>query len=1604
MTRAVHAVTADPSLHKVLLAVRSIAVSVASASAASWALATWALLSASLLVGFLSSAASSEGGGIFPPAGPSTCSSESALSGGLIAQNSSEYGSANTRTLWFLQNSRESGGQRDIDSRLTDLAGTISTVTAKGVATACLSPPRPLLWLSETKSWNGGFLRWLSMCWIDPMMGKPAASGLEENTSVEAVCSDSATCAVTDKNPLCKAWGEEVKEKGLMQASMLRAIYRAIGNKTVLLVLLTAWTTAFLELVGMVVALDAVLTFFEEVSATPWAGPDVRETLKPTLLAILLLFGLPMFYRCSSIAIAMIDASCADIVCSGLTRLLYDKSLRLPTGAAYETPGSDMHNSVLQLLETSVMQEWPQMFRALALLSATPIVAIVLMLLLWFHLGMAGVLGSFYLLAGSLLSYVLVRWGCLPKRLLYQSCQDTRLRRLAELLASQRAVRASGLEASVFTTKIQQAREAELDANQAYGMIVGLLVANLHSTTWFVAVGSLFFHVLLQGGVEARNMWVVLQIVASLQACANLALAGLRRAVTLPTSLTRLENFLKQPERPADVLKRQGQQLGNVPAVRVCGSFAFEEGGPAVLHSLDLAMAQGELVAVLGTTASGKSALLQTLLGELFPCGLAHVVAPSKASYCAQQPWLLQGGTLRENVTLGSEQKGPCRPYEMALAAAALLPDLAELPGCDQAVIGGGGVQLSASQKARVAFARCVFAGDQLPAGDAKPCHELLLIDDLFGCLPDSTAEEIFQHLLLAPQLCSRTRIVVFSRFPQLQQLRRFDRLVVLREGHVVAEGSPERVLASKACQELILCHPEVPVSSQHHGQPIELPAHHPQTHLPREIRPLPQNKAAKAPETALETLHQALLSNVKRDIEEGTCSGKYMQGKVQFDVGKLCGRTAFTKVVAMPHKFLGIDVTTPRVLLRAWLQAGGIGRLSLVVLLLVAQRAAQLWQMLTLAMWGDAAMRAGCNHRAFAFKLLFAVLLNCVFLTANECVSYNFSRRAGEAFHSRALQGILDMPLDSSLHRTRLNGDILGRMSTDMAQIDSTLVTVMLTGLRNIVGTVVQQAYIVSIVPKWLSLGIIVPAYLSLLFFARLYRRAVVSLNCCFKNNFSSAQRLSISPEELVCIRANKTNGLLFIRHAAAMDAAVRAGYLNAACRSWISLRATLCLSIGASACGLHVLLTAPSGHLGVGSFGLTISLFFACLSDFESVCDLIVQSALVFSAMERVAELWCAEPRESTAPETSTTPICTTFVPRISLMLPHEELLPGMQLQSWPGGAPALVSGFGGPPLFTANNDGTALKVLCQTRLLLELSPRNAVLRQLVQSKSENDFQSQADQLSDKDGFCIVTVNGVSGDAKAMAQELVTAGNASIRNGSNMLSLELGHQRFLHGAQVEVQGLSASRCNRVDGGEEDVVRALTFDVPPCGRVAIAGPPGCGKSALLSCILRLAEPDGGRVMAGGCDVRVFDLEDLRARTFGFWTSRDPAIFEGTWRENLDPQGRHCDDDIWTSLASVGLADHVQGLHSPISQSGSNLSLRQRQLLSLARQVLRQPPVLLLEADSALVPAAAQALQAALESSFQKSTVILATESTAVAPFGFTRVIQLRNGVAVNEV
>lgn len=203
-----------------------------------------------------------------------------------------------------------------------------------------------------------------------------------------------------------------------------------------------------------------------------------------------------------------------------------------------------------------------------------------------------------------------------------------------------------------------------------------------------------------------------------------------------------------------------------------------------------------------------------------------------------------------------------------------------------------------------------------------------------------------------------------------------------------------------------------------------------------------------------------------------------------------------------------------------------------------------------------------------------------------------------------------------------------------------------------------------------------------------------------------------------------------------------------------------------------------------------------------------------------------------------------------------------------------------------------------------------------------------------------------------------------------------------------------------------EPVLRGCDLQISPGETVALVGHTGSGKSSIAKLVARFYEFQGGQISIDGVDIRALDLAAYRAR-LGIVT-QSPFLFDGSVRENIR-YGRPeaSDEEVLAAARYVGEGDWIaslpNGLDTQVGERGGNLSMGQRQLVALARVLLQDPAICILdEATASIDPLTETLIQEGLDAVLAgRTSIVIAHRLSTVR--SADRIIVLRKGAIIEQ-
>ncbi|KAH7927022.1 P-loop containing nucleoside triphosphate hydrolase protein [Leucogyrophana mollusca] len=875
------------------------------------------------------------------------------------------------------------------------------------------------------------------------------------------------------------------------------------------------------------------------------------------------------------------------------------------------------------------------------------------------------------------------------------------------------------------------------------------------------------------------------------------------------------------------------------------------------LRDISVRFPEGELTVITGPTASGKSALLVALLGEMTIISGKLVMSKNTTkvgdhgltqsiSYAAQSPWL-QHQSIKDNIVFGhtyNEER-----YNAVVECCALRPDLRMFEDGDQTEIGARGVSLSGGQKARVALARAVYA----PA-------KYVLLDDPLSAVDSHTARFLYEKLFYGPLLANRTVILVTHHVDLVLPGAFY--LIRMLDGRIDTQGTIKDLQAQGVLDHI----KQDSAAEMKQEDPVAA------SEAPAEGQTLEDE--AQQP-TALNKKPRKLIEEERRETGavEFAIYNTYLKASSYWTWGILALSIVLSQGLGVVEKLW----------IRTWGQAYGDDyrpdTYAFVSSAALTENGARVNEMLSslvshqhpskLYLAQSPQFPNAYEHPLFYVAVYGAIGLTTALVSVTSTfVQYTGALRASRSMFKTLLEGVVRATM--RWHDVTPQGRMLNRFGKDIETIDRELAR----SLSDVNYSLATFAAAILTVTVFFPLFLIPAAVLGYFY----HKLAVGYLNT--GRDLRRMESNSRSPiysgfsellDGIVTVRAFSAERRFMDGLHEKVDFTTKMWYNFWMTNRWLMLNFD---TLGAFAV-LITTLFALSGYVKAGTAGLCIV---SAMSFTESVywaCRFWTTLELNLNSVERVVEY---------------------------LDLPQEP--------------PAIIQS-NRPPAYWPS------------------------------SSSDNS--------------------------------LIAAENLVVKYAPEL---------------------------------PPVLHNVSFRLNAKERVGLLGRTGSGKSTLAMSILRFVDPASGRIMIDGVDIATIGVHDLRSRlTF---IPQDATLFSGTLRDNLDPFGEHEDSEcldvlyrthmigesayqsqlasrapsptpsvsLPTSSAASTITTNVNSktavsLDTQVSAGGTNFSQGQRQLIAMARALLRRSSIIILdEATSSIDFDTDAKIQATIREEFGESLLL----------------------------
>ncbi|XP_015109904.1 multidrug resistance-associated protein 4 [Diachasma alloeum] len=445
--------------------------------------------------------------------------------------------------------------------------------------------------------------------------------------------------------------------------------------------------------------------------------------------------------------------------------LVYRKILRLSRYSANKTAGGQ----IINLLSNDVGR-FDSVFAFLHYIWIMPIQGAAIAYLIWQNVQIATLAGIFLItiqtipLQGYLSRLTLKLRGKIAVR------TDERVRLMSEIITGIQVIKMYTWE-KPFQELVSFARKKEIDVLTVISYLRGFNRATFVFTERTTLYFTVMAYVLLGNTISADKVFSMAQYYNRLQCTMAIYFPlAITFASEAAVTIKRLQNFLLLEENHPLAIETSPIETTSIKMKEVTASWN-EDSIVNTLHNINVTVTCGTLTAVVGPVGSGKSSLLQLILGELH-ASHGHVSVGGSVSYASQEPWLF-AGSVRNNIVFG--QPYDELRYRQVVRACSLLKDFVQLPQGDKTLVGERGTSLSGGQRARINLARAVYRK-----------ADIYLFDDPLSAVDTHVGRSLFEGCF-KEYLANKTRILVTH---QVQFLKDVDAIILLNNGVIEKQGS----------------------------------------------------------------------------------------------------------------------------------------------------------------------------------------------------------------------------------------------------------------------------------------------------------------------------------------------------------------------------------------------------------------------------------------------------------------------------------------------------------------------------------------------------------------------------------------------------------------------------------------------------------------------------------------------------------------------------------------------------------------------------------------------------------------------------------------------
>lgn len=863
---------------------------------------------------------------------------------------------------------------------------------------------------------------------------------------------------------------------------------------------------------------------------------------------------------------------------TSLTSVIYNKSLVLSNETKQESSTGDIVN----LMSVDV-QRLQDLVQNLQIIWSGPFQIILCLLSLHNLLGKSMWAGVLIMLIMIPLNGVIAKFQKkLQKR--QMKYKDERSSLISEILNNIKSLKLYGWE-HPYLKKLGHVRnEKELRNLKKMGIFGAVSVFTWNLAPFLVSCSTFAVFVLFQ-----KDRTLLTDIVFPALALFNLLSFPLSvvpmvitNIVEAQVAISRLTKFLTASEIQADAVIKvpRVSKTGEVAVSIKNGSFVWskakkEQNLKVALSNINFESRKGQLDCIVGKVGSGKSSLIQAILGDLYRLD-GEVRLHGKVAYASQVPWIVNG-TVKENILFG--HKYDPEFYQHVLKACALTIDLSILPKGDRTEVGEKGISLSGGQKARLSLARAVYAR-----------ADVYLLDDPLSAVDEHVGRHLIDHVI-GPKglLKSKCKILATNSIGVLSIA---NNIHMISKGNIVEQGTYDEIMKqeSSLLRQLI---------KDFGKQKEELTNEQPELEDEDKVNldnlesdsDFEVNSLRRASDVSLRSEDD--LDIIEEEDDDVKARKEHVeQGKVKWDVYMQYAKACNPRSVLLFLVFTIISMFVS-VLANVWLKH-----------------------------WSEVNSRYGYNPDVLKYLGIYFLLGigSSSLVLVQTCIMWIWCTIQGsKKLHNGMAISVLRAPM--SFFETTPIGRILNRFSNDVYKVDEILGRVFSMFFSN--STKVLFTIIVICFSTWQFIFIIIPLGVLYVYYQQYYLRTSrelrrldsVSRSPIFANFQESLTGVSL-------IRAYGQEERFKYLNESRVDRNMSAYHPAINANRWLAVRLEFLGSIIIlGAAGLSIL-TLKSGHLTAGLVGLSVSYSLQITQSLNWIVRMTVEVETNIVSVERIME----------------------------------------------------------------------------------------------------------------------------------------------------------------------------------------------------------------------------------------------------------------------------------------------------------------------------------------------------------------------------------------------